>query len=177
MSSIIRDIFIDRAISFEAPVTIPDLEQLRDLAYGRTWELAEAYNIYNHAAYDNLTAFSEHEPDAAEVVEMLSKDELGDWRRCMVVAATIATDRYLTAKVEKDLAKLEAALVEAQEEGYKVQAITAECPHGWAAHTSESDWANGTLHRWVKLEGDTDAAMLRVLLHGAAVWLDLHPVE
>lgn len=177
MSSIIRNIFIDRAISFEAPITIPDLEHLRDLAYGRTWELAEAHNIYNHAAYDNLTAFSEFEPDPAEVAQMLSKDELGDWRRCMVVASTIATDRYFTAQVEKDLAKLEAALVEAQGEGYEVRAIAAECPHGWAAHESESDRANGTLYRWVKLDGDTDAAVLRVLLHGAAVWLDLHPVE
>ncbi|MNL48349.1 hypothetical protein D3C87_1712010 [compost metagenome] len=108
---------------------------------------------------------------------MLSKDERGDWRRCMVVAATIATDRYFTAQVEKDLAKLEAALVEAQGEGYEVRAIAAECPHGWAVHSSESDWANGTLYRWMKLDGDTDADMLRVLLHGSTVWLDLLPVE
>lgn len=177
MSSITRDILFDRSISFKAPVTIPDLEQLRDLAYGRTWEHAEAYNIYNHAAYDHLTAFTEFEPDPAEVVEMLSKDEVGDWRRCMVVAATIATDRYFTAQVEKDLTKLEAALNEAQSEGYEVRAITSECPHGWAAHVAESDWSNGTLYRWVQLDGDADASMLRVLLHGAAVWLDLNPVE
>jgi hypothetical protein len=174
--SIIRDLIIEKAITFESTITTADLDRLRDFAHERTWSQAENQNIYYSHAMANLDFHGAYEPEPADVAEYLDAGDEGDWRKAMTVAATIATQRALYAETEADVAKLVEAIAEAQSHGFEVTGIHADCLHGWAPHQSESDWTTGTLHLWVKLEGGPDARLLRVALAGGAeVWLALSP--
>lgn len=176
--SIIKEIVLDRAFAFGVPVTAADLEGLYETARDYSWTRAESANIYFSVCYDNLSAFSEFEPDAAEVREFLGEEEQGDWRRVMQVSAIYATDRAFTAQIEEDLRRLGEAIAEAEAEGFEVRAIHASCIHGWMPHSSEATWTSGTLHRWARLEGGPDAHLLRTRLYGGCdVWLDLKPQE
>ncbi|MNR94116.1 hypothetical protein D3C72_251860 [compost metagenome] len=138
--SIIRDLIIEKAITFESSITSADLDRLRDFAYERTWSQAENQNIYYSHALANLNFHG------ADVAEYLDAGDEGDWRKAMTVAATIATQRALYAETEADVAKLGEAIAEAQSHGFTVTGIHADCLHGWAPHETETDWASGTLH-------------------------------
>ena len=176
MASIINDIIIDAAFTFEAPLTEPDLERLYEVGREYAWAKAESSNIYYSHSLDNLRVFDEHEPNAAEVREHMGEDDLGDWRKVMQTAAMIATDRALTAQLEVDIERLRTALREAASEGYAVRALSNTCVHGWAPHASEATWNSGELLRWPRLECGPDAYLLRVRLWGGStLWLDLEP--
>ena len=178
MGSIVNDIIIDAAFTFEAPLTESDLDRLYETGREYAWTKAESANIYFSHSLDNLRTFDEHEPDAAEVRDHLGEDDLGDWRKVMQTAAMIATDRALTAQLETDIERIRAALHETEAEGYDVRGLANTCTHGWAPHSSEATWNAGELLRWPRLEGGPDAYLLRVRLWGGAtVWLDLVPLE
>lgn len=176
MGSLVNDIIIDSAFTFDAPLNESDLDRLYEVGREYAWTRAESANIYYSHSLDNLRIFDEHEPDASEVREHLSDDDLGDWRKVMQTAAMIATDRALTVQFEEDIERLRAAVREAEAEGYSVRGLANTCAHGWAPHKSEATWNSGELLRWPRLEGGPDAYLQRVRLWGgASVWLDLVP--
>lgn len=157
----------------EGPLPV-DLGALRDRAYDRCNEDAESLNIYYSVSLQNLSDYTSYEPDPLEVAELLGKDQQGDWRAVMQMAAFLATRAYLEAEVEADLAEIEAAVQEATLTGYEAKRLYGTCAHGWAPHASETDWEHGTLYEWKHLDGGLDAAMVRVGISGESeVWLDL----
>ncbi len=95
--SIIQNVVTDRG-GF-AIATERDVQDLRDLAYDEAQKVAANMNIYTSHALDNLSRFSQHEPDAETVCEHLDPADYGDWRATMVMAATLATVAALELQV------------------------------------------------------------------------------
>ncbi len=62
--------------------------------------------------------------------------------------------------------------------GFEGRKLFSTCANGWAAHDREDDWTYGTLYLWKQLEGEANAAMLRVKLsESGEVWIDLAWVD
>lgn len=161
-----------------AIATERDLQDLRDLAYDEGHQVAENMNVYTSHALDNLSRFSQHEPDAETVREHLDPADYGDWRATMVMAATLATVAALELQVEADLTIIEKAIHEATLAGYEARKLYATCANGWAPHQAETDLQQGTLYEWKRLDGDVDAAMIRVKLsEDDEAWIDLRRVD
>lgn len=176
--NIVADIISENVFRLDNPLGLPNLDELYYQARLRTWEEAERECIYLHRCLDHLSYFSEYEPDPEELAEHLSPDDLGNWRRVVTVAATMAVERALSVRVEADIAKLDAAIAEAQGEGFEVGTIYTTCVHGAIPHEDETEWGSGILHHWKGLAGGREANLLRVALAGnRELWLDLKRVE
>ncbi|MBU6428571.1 MAG: hypothetical protein KGR26_06160 [Cyanobacteria bacterium REEB65] len=154
------------------------LEILRSQALDTNPECAEQTVVYFEDADNVFAQHGEFEPDPEDIMPLLPKQELADWRRVMILAATLTMAAYLDNQVENDIAKLNAAIQEAYEADYEVTAIHDACIFGWAPTFHEGSWATGTFHEWRKLEGGRDAYLLAVSLSdGGRVWLELISME
>jgi|GEM_PF-2323133 len=175
--NIIQNVLNDRGAA--AIATERDLQDLRDLCYDEAHQVAENLNIYTSHALDNLSRFSEHEPDVETVREHLDPADHGDWRATMMMAATLATVAALEHQVEADLSQIEKAIHEAILAGFEAKKLYATCANGWAAHDSEENWAHGTLLVWKHLEGEVNAATMHQVTLSASgeAWIDLAWVD
>lgn len=154
------------------------LDALQDRADDLCHEQAERMNIDISAAISNLDEYAAHLPDSVEVAARLTKDQRGDWQEVLRTTAILATRAHLEAEVEADIAKIKAALHEAELTGYQALKLYSTNAHGWVPHTSEIDWTTGTLHLWRFSDGTIDAGMLEVELADVAeIWIDLAPVD
>ena len=142
-----------------AIATERDVQALRDLAYDFCHQEAERRNTCYSWVTGNLVLHGAYEPDAEEVRHYLGEEDLGDWRKVIAVAATLATVRSLETQAEGDLTLIEKALDEARDNGFEPVKLQALCQHGWAPHESEEDWLDGymVLHTWRDLDGGADA--------------------
>lgn len=70
----------------------------------------------------------------------------------MVKSATLTTIGALETEIEADMAKLEAAILEAALVGFESRNAYSSCTAGWCPHDSESDWAKGMLLLWTRLD-------------------------
>lgn len=171
--SIIRDLITGNPYDL-----LKGLDALEDRAYDACREEAERLNIHTSSALFNLDEYADHMPDSAEVVARLTKDQQGDWQHVLRLTAMLATRAHLEAEVDTDIAKIKAALHEAELTGFKALKLYSTNAHGWVPHTSEINWSHGVLHLWKFHDGTIDAGMLEVELADVAeIWIDLTPVD
>ena len=135
-----------------------DLQELRDNAEDMASSAADSACIYTSACLDIISDY-EREADGAEEMTSGQTYEAADWQQAMCAYAYAIAYTVISRNVHDLLEEIEEAADglrnAAEAHGLEDPAdprISADCPHGWAAHDRED--AEGTCF-WTegKLEG------------------------
>ena len=133
-----------------------DMEALRDGAEAQTSSAADSACIYNS---DCLEIISRYERDAPDAEDMTGGDtyKAADWQQAMTAYAYAVAYTVISQNVNNLIDDIEQAADDlrdaAEAHGLEDPAdprISANCPHGWAAHDREDAegncfWTQGKL--------------------------------
>lgn len=148
-----------------------DLRALRDNAEDMVSSAADSVCTYTSACMDIISEY-QHEADDAEDMTSGQTYEAADWQQAMCAYAYAVAYTVISRNVHDLLEEIEEAAddlrVAAEAHGLEDPAdprISADCPHGWAAHDRED--AEGTCF-WTEGNLEGCRAVARKV---AGIWL------
>lgn len=148
-----------------------DLQELRDNAEDMASSAADSACIYTSACLDIISDY-EREADGAEEMTSGQTYEAADWQQAMCAYAYAIAYTVISRNVHDLLEEIEEAADDlrdaAESHGLEDPAdprISADCPHGWAAHDRED--AEGTCF-WTEGNLEGCRAVARKV---AGIWL------
>jgi hypothetical protein len=154
--------------------TLDDIEGLRDVISDRAWEAADSAVTYYHWAEEIINEYESHPSADCDSADDCGGDfKPSQYRQAMQVYAHGIAWSVIQSEALSIIDAIEEAADTVREEAARRDVfpddgdirVTADCPHGWAAHDSETE--DGAC-LWVSRQLDGCNA---VAIKSGPVWL------